>query len=294
MNLRLMDSASAAYTDLPQDDVNRLVFFRSIWGLQAQAIADAPDDYQAPNVHDLTLACTREMPVFKMQPPTIDVERLASTARDIADCISSKKMLGAESQSLLERAEWGGLLQELDMQLAASDPTAFLELIGEGLVSGGASEQAALTGVNVLSMALRCQLEKPAQAVVKALKDDGIFEDLHPLSCPCCGTEPTLAHVGGKTSSQGRGRLLVCAQCGCAWEFERIRCARCGQKNPNHLHYYSIEGDDAHRIATCDDCGGYMRTLFSEEGDLRPVSYEVEDVIMARLDALAADGRFNA
>lgn len=294
MNLRLIDSASASYVDIPQDDVNRLVFFRSIWGLQAQAIAGEPNDYQAPNIHDLMLACSRETPVFRMKPPVIDAQRLAAAAGDIADCISSKKMLGADSQGLLEQADWVVLLSKLDMQLAGSDPVAFLNMVGEGLVEGGAPEQAALTVVNVLSMALRCQLEKPAQAVVEAMKEGGVFEDSHPLLCPCCGTEPTLAHVGGKTSNQGRGRLLVCAQCGTAWEFERIRCARCGQKNPNHLHYYSIEGDDAHRVATCDDCGGYMRTLFSEEGDLRPVSYEVEDVIMARLDALAADGRFGA
>ena len=41
-------------------------------------------------------------------------------------------------------------------------------------------------------------------------------------------------------------------------------------------------------------CGGYMRTLFSEKESLAPVSYEVEDVIMARLDAVAHDPRLRS
>ena len=47
-------------------------------------------------------------------------------------------------------------------------------------------------------------------------------------------------------------------------------------------------------LYTCDDCGGYMRTLFSEKGALAPVSYEVEDVVMARLDAIAKEPRVGA
>ena len=67
-----------------------------------------------------------------------------------------------------------------------------------------------------------------------------------------------------------------------------MRCARCGTRNQAHLHFFNIEGDDAHRIATCDECGGYMRTLYSDDA-LAPCSYEVEDVVMARLDAIAND-----
>lgn len=293
MNLRLIDAASAAYEELSQDDLNRLVFFRSIWGVQAAASEGRPCVYEVPSAHDLGVYAAKGEPVFAKAPVAVDGAHLAQTAAQIAECIAVKRMLAPASQELVEGFDWAAALTSLDVELAGSDPAAFLDAAGQQLVEAGYDESAALTAVNVYSLALRCQLEAPAAAVVKALKKAGLFEDLHPLVCPCCGGAPALSHVGGKTSSQGRGRLLVCQQCGCAWEFERIRCARCGQKNPNHLHYFNIEGDEAHRIATCDDCGGYMRTLFSEEGDLNPVSYEVEDVVMARLDALAADVRFH-
>lgn len=74
------------------------------------------------------------------------------------------------------------------------------------------------------------------------------------------------------------------------WEFERVRCVRCGTRNQGHLHYHSIEGDDAHRIQSCDECGGYIRSVFEEdELQLAPFSFEVEDVVMTRLDVIAAD-----
>ena len=44
----------------------------------------------------------------------------------------------------------------------------------------------------------------------------------------------------------------------------------------------------SHRIATCDECGGYLRTVYADDA-LAPFSFEVEDVIMARLDAIAAE-----
>lgn len=74
------------------------------------------------------------------------------------------------------------------------------------------------------------------------------------------------------------------------WEFERVRCVRCGTRNRGHLHYHSIEGDDAHRIQSCDECGGYICSVFEEdELQLAPFSFEVEDVVMTRLDVIAAD-----
>ena len=60
---------------------------------------------------------------------------------------------------------------------------------------------------------------------------------------------------------------------------------------PQHLHYFNVEGDDAHRIHKCDECNGYIRTVFIEDA-LRPFSHEVEEVVTAKLDAIARDPKF--
>ena len=294
MNLRLIDAAMDSYKELPQDDVNRLVFFRSVWGLQAASAQDCPCSWEAPSPEALTVACSAGQHIFANAPVAIDAAVLARDAADIAACIAGKGLLEPAIAAALRELDWAEALATAGLALAGSEPAAFLDELAGGLADAGTPVPAAVAAAQVASLALRCQLEKPAQAAMRALKDAKLYDGHHPLLCPCCGSEPSLSHVGGQTSSQGRGRLLVCAQCGCTWEFQRIRCARCGQTNPGHLHYFSLEGDDAHRLYTCDDCGSYIRTLFSEKGALAPVSYEVEDVVMARLDAIAQDPRFRA
>lgn len=44
-------------------------------------------------------------------------------------------------------------------------------------------------------------------------------------------------------------------------------------------------------IHKCDECNGYIRTVFIEDA-LRPFSYEVEEVVTAKLDAIARDPKF--
>ena len=156
------------------------------------------------------------------------------------------------------------------------------------LADDGLDEQGARLGATLGSLALRPLIEGPAARVSAALADACADGGARPLACPVCGSAPALAHVGGETSTAGRGRRLACLQCGTSWEFERVRCARCGTTAQTSLHFYHVEGDDAHRLATCDECGGYLRTLYAADA-LAPVAYEVEDVVMARLDAIARD-----
>ena len=153
------------------------------------------------------------------------------------------------------------------------------------------TELQAQMGQLFASLALRWQLEGPAEAVARARKKAKVFYD-HQMHCPACGGDAALARVGEGGSGDGRNKTLWCAQCGTSWEFDRIRCPRCGTRNQGNLHYFNIEGDEGHRIGTCDECGSYIRTRFAGEGDNAPYSPEVEDVVMARLDAVAMDPSF--
>ena len=73
----------------------------------------------------------------------------------------------------------------------------------------------------------------------------------------------------------------------------RAAAVRCGVRSAVASGISSacvaLAGDDDHRIATCDECGGYVRTVYQEDGpmaQLYPFSYEVEDVVMAKLDLI--------
>ena len=68
-----------------------------------------------------------------------------------------------------------------------------------------------------------------------------------------------------------------------------LRAVRNAEPEPPALLY--VEGDDSHRIAVCDECEGYVRTVYQQDASA-PFSFEVEDVAMAPLDAIANDPQF--
>lgn len=288
LNLKLIDAAIASYGDgLEREDADRLALFRTFWGLQAEAMAAAPAGDAALAPSQLASAVRERRPVFSVAPVSIDGDALASLAEALGCAAVESGAFPPEVTAAFERVKWDRVLKASKPERAGLDPAGWLEYLVDVLVDDGMEPVAARLAALLASMALRAQLEKPAASVVKACKKEGI-ELSSSLRCPVCGTAPMMAHVGSASASAEHGRVLVCGQCGTAWDFERVRCARCGQRDQTKLHFFNVEGDDAHRIASCDECGGYIRTLYSESA-LAPCSYEVEDVLMARLDAIALD-----
>ncbi len=293
MNLKLIDSAIAGYAgDLDEGDAARLSFFRKLWGVQDECSQElrrgsgAAASYDPPVGRDLDAAYRDRRSVFSAVPVDVDAEVLAACLDRLSDAVVETSLFPDAVNDGLSKVKWDRVIRASDMSLSGSNPSAWLDDLGEVLVDDGLDDEVAHLGALLASMALKVQMEKPAQAAMEALKGVTRKGLLSPLDCPVCGSAPMMAHIGGETSSSGRGRLLVCPQCGATWEFERIRCARCGTQHQAHLHFFNVEGDEAHRIATCDKCGGYIRTLFSED-TLSLCSYEVEDVVMTRLDAIA-------
>ncbi|MVN16022.1 formate dehydrogenase accessory protein FdhE [Gordonibacter urolithinfaciens] len=290
MNLKAIDAALAAYREkLDEGETARLAFFRKLWGALDEAAADAPaaEGWDAPCVEDLRTWFAAGEPVLAHAPATVGAAPFAAALGRAAACAAEHGGFAAGTAEALGRTRWDRIVAASPLGLAGSDPAAYLDALAELLADDGMTEDQARTAALVAALALRSQLEEPARAAARALGQAGC-DAPHPLACPVCGGAPAAGRVGGENSTQGRGKTLWCAQCGTSWEIERVRCARCGTQNQAHLHYYNVEGDDAHRIATCDECGGYLRTVYADDA-LAPFSFEVEDVVMARLDAIAAE-----
>ena len=296
MNFKLIDRVIAAYeSDLSDAYVKRLRFFRGLWEEMdrwSKGPSTAEKHYAVPSVEKLEEAWTANRPVFSFAPPKIYKSRFTAICYSLRNYVCDEGGLSEEDAKALREVDFNVLVKEEDMELATSDPEAFvgalLSTAYEQEIPSAAAHMVAMIGM----MALRVDLELVAQTVAKEQrKIDKLNQN--PLTCPVCGSTPALAKVGGESPTEGRGRVLYCQQCGNKWAFERIRCARCGTQNPQHLHYFNIEGDDAHRIHKCDECNGYIRTVFVEDA-LRPFSYEVEEVVTAKLDAIARDPKFQA
>lgn len=292
MNLRLINTAIKAYDSmLDEGDKARLAFFHELWKVVDECEADRECTYVAPEAKTIATALEVGTSVFATQPVEIDNEALVGDIEKLVACAIASTELVEGVPENLQRVRWDRIVKASDTELAGANPNAYLMEVYQILIDDGMEAGALGIALMAVTLALKAQIEKPAAVALAAIKKAVKFEDLHPLTCPVCGSAPSLSHVGGDTSSNGRGRKLVCTQCSTAWEFERVRCARCGTQNQVSLNFYNLEGDDSHRIGTCSECGSYIRSLFSESV-LVPISYEVEDVVMAKLDAIAQNPAF--
>ncbi len=291
MNEKQVDAAVAAYEGmLDPSDAARLDFFRALWERLRAWASDGAGGYAVPAGDDLRAWYAAGKPVFSQAPVRIEPEKLAAALSDLTSFASERGGFPEDVRAAFERTKWDRIVAASPLEEAGRAPLAYVENLAGLLVDDGMDEEQARTAALVASLVLRAQIEGAAAAVARALLTD-VPRGARPLACPVCGGMASVARVGGEDSTQGRGKTLWCAQCGTSWEIERIRCARCGTQNQTHLHYFNVEGDEAHRIATCDECGGYIRTVYTDE-TLAPFSFDVEDVVMARLDAIALDPRF--
>lgn len=148
-------------------------------------------------------------------------------------------------------------------------------------------ESALPTLAVICACALRAHLLLPAKNAAQDYTNSADKSADSPLACPVCGYSETLSWVGEFTAHHGNERVKYCPLCAAQWAFERIRCGRCGTKNQGRLHYTNEEHDNSHRILICDECHSYERVVFQEHLESPAFSIEVEDVVMAPLDALA-------
>jgi FdhE protein len=103
--------------------------------------------------------------------------------------------------------------------------------------------------------------------------------------CPTCGSWPLLGEYRGLEQT----RFLRCGLCAAEWEFPRLLCAFCGERDHRQLGYFSVEGEESrYRATTCATCHGYVK-MTATLGPLSPPALLVADVAMVHLDLAAAD-----
>lgn len=298
MDIQRIGAAAEAYGGiLDKSDADRLAFFKELMAIQnrhAEAAAER-------STYSLADPATAEewywngKPFFLMAPVLIDADAFVSALEDCSCHLADNAGLPAETAEALRSFDMRGLIEKTDLGLAGRDPATYIDTACEAARTGADAQAAPVDALALaLAFALRPLLEPAAQAAMDQVDLKQVNENHNrPPSCPACGGLSAAAAVGETPSGTANGKMLYCALCGTTWEFERIRCARCGTQNQGKLHYFHVEGDDAHRLYLCDACGEYTRTVF--KSDLRvPFAFEVEDVVMAKLDMIAHDPRFAA
>jgi FdhE protein len=103
--------------------------------------------------------------------------------------------------------------------------------------------------------------------------------------CPVCGSWPLLGEFRGLEQD----RWLRCGLCAAGWEFPRLACPFCDNRDHNRLGNLHVEGEEGRRrAATCEDCRGYVKAL-ATLGPLSAPGLPVADLATLHLDLAAAE-----
>jgi FdhE protein len=98
-------------------------------------------------------------------------------------------------------------------------------------------------------------------------------------ACPFCGGRP----VAGVLRGQGDGakRSLICSLCATEWQYHRIVCPNCGERNKDQLPVYTAAGIDYVRVEACDVCKTYIKSInLTRNGHAVPAVDELATVAL--------------
>ena len=103
--------------------------------------------------------------------------------------------------------------------------------------------------------------------------------------CPACGAPPLLAELRGKD----RVRVLRCARCDASWEFPRVACPACGERDHRKLTMLHGDGEESYRRADCcESCRSYVKAIATLD-PFTPESLLEKDLDTAGLDWVAVE-----
>ncbi|PKQ21111.1 MAG: hypothetical protein CVT66_01225 [Actinobacteria bacterium HGW-Actinobacteria-6] len=287
----LVNKVTSAYLETAGgSDAARLQFLKGLWEIQAGAAA-VIRPYHAPAADAAREALVAGRPIFSVSAPEMSVAEYVDVAVQIAHYVSDAAGLSAEQSSALLDADLAGVINADLLARAVLSPEAFVAEVANGMNLTPETALAPVTIAFVLVSALVPFLVGPSGAALEAAEFD--FRAWGSGRCPVCGADASMGMMGESSQLQGAERRLWCGHCHAEWSYERLRCVRCGTRNPDVLRYTYVEGDSAHRLHLCEECHGYAKFTFIDDLG-KPVSMVVEDAVTAVLEAVAADQGYTA
>jgi hypothetical protein len=199
----------------------------------------------------------------------VDRAGLVSTAVRIAE-------LGASYRPDL-KGSWEAVKDWLRKAASAGGPSPTLDDVRriwprEGADAGADASLLSFALAQALRPFLWAAARSPAGLEAARAEDWGRGE------CPVCGGEPDFAALGRERGA----RRLLCSGCDAEWPFCRTGCPFCGAE----MGSYYPSPDGRHRLAVCDACGRYLKTVDQREAaELLPLP--AERVLTLGMDAAA-------
>ncbi len=226
-------------------------------GLSADARQDraqATDDTHA-----------EQAPVFDEEALALDAKTLASLFELLCPAIRKDDRQSADVQALLGAVEGNpALLGDLVRHSAFAPDGEHLALLSERL---GSSIDAVLFFGRALASPLLTELASHAGQRT----DAGANSSGPPGCCGRCGSPPGMARL---RRDDGK-RILHCSLCDGTWDFSRLECPFCNNREHGTLSYLRANETDPWWIETCEKCKRYIKVV-----DERRLAVDEETIIL--------------
>jgi len=292
VNAELIQRSSDAYLEtLTGSDNARLRFLQGVWEIQA-SVESGAGPYALPTEDAARDAVATGRPLFGLSAPQVNLVAYLNAVDRIAMHCSQHAGLPAQEVEALGAMEFAVVVDRESLVMAVEAPHAFVDAVIGALAARPVPTPTAATIAFVLMSALTPFLTGPSHSLSELLGGFG-QRAIGVGDCPVCGSAAELGRMGESTSLKGAERTLWCTSCHAQWSIERIRCVRCGSRNPAKLRYTNIEGDAAHRLHLCDECHGYTRFVFTDDLG-KEASMEVEDAVTLALHGVASELGYSA
>ena len=286
--------------ELEEADANRLQFFKGLWDVQ-DSLTEGAAPYAVPSGEEATEAAKDREPLFARFTPEIDRDAYLGAVARVAEYVGANAGLSDDQAAALAAADFDGAITDEALAKAPYAVEEFLAEVYEGLLPEDDDAESEEADETILAPAVFAMVAVAsltplvAGAAIDARRaiDNKTLSELSPQECPICGSPAAMSFVGERSSLQGGDRKLWCGMCHVTWPYGRLRCARCGTRSATALHYKHTEEDPGHRIHICDECHGYIRTVFHDEVN-HIVSPAVEDIVTSHLHIVAEELGFTA
>lgn len=100
--------------------------------------------------------------------------------------------------------------------------------------------------------------------------------------CPLCGGLPVMGEL---VDEEGK-KILQCGICATPWEFTRLQCSHCGNRDHDTLEYFTSHDEPAYRVDICRKCSCYLKVVDSRKAG-KGLPLDIEDIATLHLDLLA-------
>lgn len=311
LKMNTVEKAVESYLGTLEDaDAARLRFFKGLWDVQ-DSLTGLAAPYAVPSRDEATEALRAAEAVFARYVPSVELEAYLEAVSQVRDYVVQAAGLGEEQVQALREADFGAAVTAESLSKAPYAIDEFLSETYDALIGpdGSAADEGADTSTDapsthgddtdaeaavvepavfaLVAVAALSPLIAGAAVDARAAFDAKVLGQVTPQHCPVCGSAAAMSFVGERSSLQGGDRKLWCGLCHTSWPYGRVRCARCGNRSSTSLRYSHTEDDPGHRVHLCDQCHGYIRTVFSDEVN-RTISPVVEDVVTSHLHEVAA------